>query len=98
MNTKREALEQLQGDKWLNDRVPTIMTAAEAYNAQAPNRRFYIVAWWDDERPLPAGFTRFDFEQVAQSAGNEYVIMWRTEPRDRVGTILEDELVLVFSD
>lgn len=72
------------------------MTAAEAYNTQAPNRRFYTVAWWsDEEKPLPAGFTRFDFEQVM---GNEYVIMWRTEPRDRVGTLSADELVLMFID
>ncbi|MEO8611419.1 MAG: hypothetical protein ABI690_26210 [Chloroflexota bacterium] len=76
--------------------MPEIMTAAEAYNAQTPDRRFYTVAWWgNDKRPLPAGFTRFDFEQVM---GSEYVVMWRTEPHDRVGTIPADELVLVFSD
>lgn len=97
MNTKLEALEWLQqNSKWLNDRVPTIMTVAEAYIAQAPDRRFCTVAWWgDEEKPLPAGFTRFDFEQVM---GNEYVIMWRDEPRDRVGTLPADELVLMFSD
>ncbi|MEO8613313.1 MAG: hypothetical protein ABI690_35810 [Chloroflexota bacterium] len=96
MTTKQEALEELQRGKWQNDRVPEIITAAEAYNTHAPDRRFYTVAWWgDDERPLPAGFTRFDFEQIM---GNEYVIMWRTEPRDRVGTILADELVLMFID
>lgn len=97
MNTKREELEHLQRqNKWLNGRIPEIMTVFEAYASQAPSRRFYTVAWWgDDEKPLPAGFTRFDFEQVM---GNEYVIMWRDEPRDRVGTLPADELVLMFSD
>lgn len=96
MSTKREALEWLnKQNNWINGRVPEIMTAAEAYAAQAPERRSYTVAWWgDDEKPMPAGFTRFDFEQPL---GNEFVIMWRDEPRDRVGTIPADELVLVFT-
>jgi hypothetical protein len=100
VNTKREGLEYLQQhSNWLNGRVPTIMTAAEAYLAQAPGRRFYTVAWWgDDDKQLPAGFTHFEFEQVAQSAGNAYVIFWRDEPRDRVGTLPAGELVLMFSD
>ena len=49
----------------------------------------------DDDKQLPAGFTHFEFEQIM---GHEYVIMWRDEPRDRVGTIGADELVLMFSD
>jgi hypothetical protein len=97
MTTKREELQYLQRqNNWLNGRVPEIMTVAEAYGAQAPDRRFYTVAWWgDEEKPLPAGFTRFDFEQVM---GHEYVIFWRDEPRDRVGTLPADELVLMFTD
>lgn len=97
MNTKREGLEYIQRqNNWLNGRVPEIMTAAEAYAAQAPDRRFYTVAWWGDEaKQLPAGFTRFDFQQVTS---HEYVIIWRDEPRDRVGTIPADELVLMFTD
>lgn len=95
MITKREALEEFQRGKWMNDDVPEIMTAAEAYAAQAPNRRFCTVAWWgDDERPLPAGLTRFDFEQPV---GGDYHIMLRDEPRDRAGIIPADELVLMFS-
>lgn len=91
MIAKREALE---GIKWLVS-VPEIMTAAEAYATQNPDRRPYTVAWWgDDEKPLPVGFTRFDFQQ--ERAG-EYDIIWRDEPRDRVGTIPSEELVLVFS-
>jgi hypothetical protein len=96
MSTKREELEQLQRGIWQNNRVPEIMTAAEAYAAQAPGRRFYTIAWWgDDEKPLPAGFTHFDF-QVA--AGSEYAIIWRDEPRDTTGVIPPDELVLMFAD
>lgn len=96
MSAKREELEQLQRGKWQNNRVPEIMTAVEAYAAQAPGRRFYTVAWWgDDEKPLPAGFTHFDF-QVA--AGSEYVIIWRDEPRDREGVIPANEYVLMFTD
>ena len=38
MTTKREELEYLQRqNNWLNGRVPEIMTAAEAYVAQAPD-------------------------------------------------------------
>jgi hypothetical protein len=97
VNSKREGLEYIRRqNNWLNGRVPEIMTATEAYAIQAPHRRFYTVAWWgDEERQLPAGFTRFDFQQVM---GNEYVIMWRDEPHDRVGTIPAEELVLMFSD
>jgi hypothetical protein len=91
VNTKREALERM---KWLVS-VLEIMTAAEAYATQAPGRRFYTIAWWgDDKKVMPAGFTRFDFQQVV---GDDYVIIWRDEPRDRVGTIPSEELVLVFS-
>jgi hypothetical protein len=93
MDKKQAALEWLNAqNNWIN---VEIMTAAEAYATQAPDRRPYTVAWWgDDEKPMPAAFTRFDFEQ---QMGNEFVIMWRDEPRDRVGTIPADELVLVFS-
>ena len=96
MATKLEALQEFQRGKWMNDNIPEIMTVAEAYAAQGPSRRFCTVAWWgDEERWLPAGLTRFDFEH---QLGNEFVIMWRDEPQDRVGTLPADELVLMFSD
>jgi hypothetical protein len=97
MDKQRAALEWLQQTgSWLNNRIPDIMTAAEAYEMQGVGRRFYTIAWWGDgETPMPAGFTRFDFEAVL---GREYVIMWRDEPRDRVGAIPADEWVLMFSD
>lgn len=94
MTTKRQELEtHISTARWFNNRVPTVVTAAEAH-IQQDGHHFYTVAWWGtDEKPLPAGFTRFDFVDVV---GDGYTIIWRDEPRDREGKIGGDDLILMF--
>src|SRR5262245_9828130 len=41
-----------------HDNKPTVLTAAEAWRQQTPDKVFYLVNWWDD---LPSGFQEFRF-------------------------------------
>lgn len=94
MTANRQQLEALASSgEWFNNQRPTVVIASEAYTQQ-DGHRFYTVAWWGtDDKPLPAGFTRFDFQGVTTGG---YAIIWRDEPRDREGQLPADELVLMF--
>lgn len=94
MDAKEEQREALRSVAWINNQVPEILTAAEAYALQGAGKSFYGVTWWEtDKKPIPAGFTRFDF--YGQD-GENFMITWHGEPCDRDDIIPAHDWVVIF--
>lgn len=78
-----------------HDNKPTILTAAEAWRQQAPDKVFYLINWWGD---LPSGLQEFRF--LAQEGNASYAPQFRVllayERQEREAALEADELVIMF--
>jgi hypothetical protein len=93
---KRHHLEQLQQAEWMNNRSPTILTAAEAYPLRNGGNDFYVVLWWGE---LLVGFIRFKFSPNQVTGELGYNIMLKVDRqalKDKPDIMAADEYVMMF--
>jgi hypothetical protein len=67
-----DATRVFEGFRWINNAVPRIMSVAEASKLSPdPTCYFMLIHWWGSEdKPLPAGFTRFTLMNIVGENAN----------------------------